>query len=193
MAARAAASAAAARGVKLTLDASGNQASYQVQEQLAGHNFPSQAVGRTSAVTGVIVLDASGKPVPAQSKLEVDLRTLTSDQSMRDNYIQHDPLQTSEYPTATFVPKQPTGMPWPLPTSGTAKFDLAGDMTVHGTTRAMTWAVAATFAPDKVTGTATAPFTFSEFGMTPPRTMIALSVQDGGTLQLQFSATRAPA
>ncbi len=158
---------------------------------MAGHDFTSEAVGRTNAVTGAIVLDAGGKIVPAQSSIVLDLRTLKSDQSMRDNYVQHDPLQTSQYPMATFVPNQATGIPWPLPASGTAKFDLAGDMTVHGTSKPLTWTVSATFGPDKVTGSASTPFTFTEFGMQPPRTMIALSVKDGGTLELQFAATPA--
>lgn len=186
-----AASSAAGTGVKLTLDSTGTQASYQVQEQLAGKSFPTPAIGRTSAVTGAIVLDAGGKIVPSQSKFTIDMRTLKSDQGMRDNYIQHDPLQTAQYPTATFVPQQVTGMPWPLPASGTAKFNLVGDMTVHGTTASTTWAVDAAFAADKVTGTATTPFTFTEFGMTAPHTMIALSVQNNGTLTLEFSATKA--
>jgi|GEM_PF-573786 len=185
------ATAAASRGVKLTIDPSGTQGAYHVQEQLAGHDFTSEAVGRTNAVTGAIVLDAGGKIVPAQSSIVLDLRTLKSDQSMRDNYVQHDPLQTSQYPMATFVPNQATGIPWPLPASGTAKFDLAGDMTVHGTSKPLTWTVSATFGPDKVTGSASTPFTFTEFGMQPPRTMIALSVKDGGTLELQFAATPA--
>ena len=185
--------AAASSGVKLTLNASGTQASYQVQEQLASKNFPTPAIGRTSAVTGAIALDANGKIVSGQSKFEIDLRTLKSDQGMRDSYIQHDPLQTSQYPMATFVPSQVTGMPWPLPSAGTAKFNLVGDMTVHGTSASTTWAVEATFAGSKVTGTATTPFTFTEFGMTAPHTMIALSVENNGTLTLQFSATKASA
>lgn len=180
-------------GAKLTLLASGTQASYQVQEQLAGRNVPSQAVGRTSGVTGTIVLDARGAIVPDQSKIEVDLRRLTSDQGMRDNYIQRTPLQTSTYPTATFVPTKVTGMPWPLPSSGTATFTMEGDLTVHGTTKPVSWTVSATFAGNEVTGNATTAFTFSEFGMTAPRTAIALSVQDGGTLALQFAAARAVA
>jgi hypothetical protein len=77
--------------VKLTLVTGGSQASYQVQEQLAGKSLPSAAIGRTSAVSGAVVLDAAGKIVPAQSKFTIDLRTLRSDQGMRDNYIQHDP------------------------------------------------------------------------------------------------------
>ncbi len=184
------AAAAKASGVKLTLDGSGTQASYQVQEQLAGHNFPSDAIGRTSAVTGSMLLDAAGKIVSGQSNLEIDLRTLKSDQGMRDSYIQHDPLDTAQFPTAKFVPTSTSGMPWPLPSSGTAKFTLTGDFTVHGTTKSTTWAVSATFAPDTVTGTATTPFLFTDFGMQPPRTMIALSVQNNGVLNLQFTAKR---
>jgi hypothetical protein len=184
------AAAAKASGVKLTLDSSGTQASYQVQEQLAGHNLPSDAIGRTNAVTGSILLDAGGKIVPGQSSLEIDLRTLKSDQGMRDSYIQHDPLDTAQYPTAKLVPVSTSGMPWPLPSSGTAKFNLTGDFTVHGTTKSTTWAVSATFAPDTVTGTATTPFLFTDFGMKAPHTMIALSVQNNGVLNLQFTAKR---
>jgi polyisoprenoid-binding protein YceI len=184
------AAAAKASAVKLTLDSSGTQASYQVQEQLAGHNFPSDAIGRTSAVTGSILLDAGGKIVSGQSSLEIDLRTLKSDQGMRDSYIQHDPLDTAQYPMAKFVPTSTSGVPWPLPSSGTAKFTLTGDFTVHGTTKSTTWAVSATFAPDTVTGTAATPFLFTDFGMQPPRTMIALSVQNNGVLNLQFAAKR---
>lgn len=180
-------------GVKLTILSSGTQASYQVQEQLAGRSLPSQAIGRTSAVSGVLVLDAQGSIVPGQSKIEVDVRTLKSDESMRDNYIQRTPLQTSIYPTATFVPSKVAGLPWPLPSSGTAKFTMDGDLTVHGTTKPVSWTVSATFAGGQVTGNATMPFTFSEFGMTAPHTPIALSVQDSGTLALQFTAARATA
>lgn len=183
------AASAPAAGVKLTLDAGGSQASYQVQEQLAGKSLPSAAIGRTSAVSGSILFDAAGKIIPAQSQFTIDLRTLKSDQGMRDKYIQHDPLETARYPNATFAPTTTSGMPWPLPASGTATFHLAGNFTVHGATKPITWAVTATFAPDKVTGNATTPFTFSEFGMQAPHTMIALSVQNNGTWTMQFTAT----
>ncbi len=178
------------RGIKLTFDAAGTQAGYQVQEKLAGRNLPSQAIGRTSAVTGTIAFDSSGAVVPAQSKIEVDLRTLKSDQSMRDRYIQNNPLQTSTYPTATIAIKRVSGLPWPFPTSGTAKFTIEGDLTVHGMTKPTNWTASATFAGDNVTGSATTPFKFSDFGMTAPRTSIALSVEDTGTLEVQIAATQ---
>src|SRR5277367_4547464 len=54
----------------------GTTASYRVQEQLAGINFPNDAVGTTSSVTGTIFLSPSGVVDSSQSKLTIDLRTL---------------------------------------------------------------------------------------------------------------------
>src|SRR5262245_47988755 len=65
----------------------GTKARYRVTEQLIGISFPSDAVGTTEAVTGAIVVNPDGS-IAAGSKLTVDLKTLTSDQSMRDGYIQ---------------------------------------------------------------------------------------------------------
>src|SRR5277367_1216210 len=67
----------AAPGAGARLDvADGTTASYRVQEQLAGINFPNEAVGTTSAVTGAIVLAPDGSVDTAKSKLTIDARTL---------------------------------------------------------------------------------------------------------------------
>jgi hypothetical protein len=51
----------------------GTTARYKVREQLAGINFPSDAVGTTSAVTGAIVVKPDGSIDAAQSKITVEL------------------------------------------------------------------------------------------------------------------------
>src|SRR5262245_40105338 len=56
----------------------GTKARYKVREQLAGINFPSDAVGTTEAVTGAVVVKPDGSIDAAQSKLTVDLKTLAS-------------------------------------------------------------------------------------------------------------------
>jgi hypothetical protein len=38
----------------------GTSASYRVREQLAGINFPSDAVGQSNAVTGMVVFNKDG-------------------------------------------------------------------------------------------------------------------------------------
>src|SRR5256886_17423986 len=67
---------------------SGSQAGYRVREKLAALSAPSDAVGRTTAVTGTLTLTqaASGYSVTA-ADFSVDVSKLTSDQSRRDQRI----------------------------------------------------------------------------------------------------------
>lgn len=165
----------------------GSTASYRVQEQLAGINFPSDAVGTTSAVSGSIVLMPDGSVNSNQSKLTIDLRTLKSDQEMRDGYIQKRTLETDKYPSAEFVPKKITGIPNPLPTTGQAGFQMTGDMTIHGMTSEVTWTGIATFNKDgAVAGRATTNFTFATFGLSKPQLARLLSVDDKINLEVFF-------
>ncbi|MEP7356838.1 MAG: YceI family protein [Anaerolineales bacterium] len=166
---------------------SGNEARYRVREQLANVDLPSDAVGRTAAVSGAIVINADGTIASDQSKVSVDLTGLKSDRSQRDRFLQNNVLQTSTYPTADFVPTGVSGLPSPLPTSGAVTFQLTGDLTVHGVTKAVTWDVTATAADGKdLTGTATTSFTFADFGLTQPRVPVVLSVEDTIKLELDF-------
>jgi len=175
--------------VVLVVDPSQSQVSYTAHEQLVGHTLPNDAVGKTSAVSGQIVLDATGQPVASASKITVDLTTLQSDESRRDNYIKQNTLETSKYPQATFVPKSITGLSWPLPTSGQAQFQLTGDLTVHGVTKTVTWQVTATFNQNTVQGTATTQVTFEDFGMQPPKVPVVLRVEDNLVLTANLHLT----
>ena len=180
----------ASAATSLVLDSSASKASYHAQEQLVGRNLPSEAVGTSPAVSGSILMADDGSILPDQSQITVDLRQLKSDESRRDNFIQGNTLQTGRYPTATFVPKEADGLDNPLPTSGSANFQLLGDLTVHGVTRPVTWQVSGQFDPAAVGGTATTQVNISDFGMTPPKAGPVLNIQDGITLELDFRADR---
>jgi polyisoprenoid-binding protein YceI len=81
-------------------------------------------------------------------------------------------------------------MPVPLPASGTATFQLIGDMTLHGVTSEATWDVAATFAADTVTAKATTKFNFAKFKITVPKVFGLLSVDDDIRLELDAKLRR---
>jgi polyisoprenoid-binding protein YceI len=169
--------------------APGSKATYRVREQLARLNFPNDAVGETESVTGVIVIRPDGSFGP-ESKLTVDLRTVKSDESRRDAFLRENTLHTDKFPFTEFVPKRQKGLASPLPSSGTAKFQLIGDMTIHGTTAEQTWDVNATFAAETVTATATTRFVFGKYGITPPKVFGLLSVEDDIRLELNIRARR---
>lgn len=175
---------------KLTLTA-GSRARYKVREQLAGISFPSDAVGTTDGLTGVIVVNPDGSLNGSASKITVDLKTLSSDQQRRDDYIQNRTFETAKFPTLEFVPKRLVGLPaGPLPTTGQAGFQLIGDMTLHGVTAEATWNVVATFGNDAVAGRGTTVVTFEMFKLTKPTLARLLSVDDKIELEIEFRCQR---
>jgi polyisoprenoid-binding protein YceI len=180
----------AATGVKLVVDPSASQASYHAHEQLVGKTLPSEAVGTSKALSGALMLAPDGSVVADESKITVDLTGLQSDESRRDNWIKNNTLQTSRYPMATFVPREVQGLPMPLPTSGQVRFQMLGDLTVHGVTKPVTWQVTAQFADASVSGSATTSVKLTDFGMTPPKVGPVLNIEDGMTLELAFTAAR---
>lgn len=172
--------------------AEGTTARYKVREQLAGINFPSDAVGTTQGVTGAIVINPDGSIDAAKSKLTVDLRTLKSDQQMRDGYIQGRTLETEKFPLLEFVPKRTVGLPAPLPSGRGAQsgFELIGDMTLHGVTKEVTWQVVAVFGNDQVGGRATTTLLFPTFNLTKPTLARLMSVEDKIELEIEFRCKR---
>jgi polyisoprenoid-binding protein YceI len=137
-------------------------------------------------VTGAIVLDAQGRIVRADSRFTVDLASISTDSDRRDNYVRRNTLKTEQFPTAVFVPVSFDGMPTPLPTSGELNFQLTGDLTLHGSTRPVTWDVTARAGAGGYTGTARTQFSFSYFGIPVPRVASVLSVTETVRLEYDF-------
>jgi polyisoprenoid-binding protein YceI len=160
-----------------------SEARYRVREQLAGISFPGDAVGTTSAIDGSIAFDAQGRVRPSDSRLTVDLRALRSDRDRRDSYVRRNTLETERHPTAVFIPSEVRGLPFPLPQTGSASFELTGDLTIRDTTRRVTWEAAATFNGQKVNVQAKTSFRFADFDLSIPRVASVLSVED--TIRLE--------
>lgn len=173
--------------VRFEVAPTGNEVRYRVTEQLAGFDLPNDAVGKTSAVSGAVVLDSAGRVVAADSRITATVTGLASDRSRRDGYVRSRILQTDSFPTVTLRPTAIHGLPWPLPASGTATFSLTGALTIKGMTRPSDWNVIAVFRGDTVSGTAATTFTFADFGLNQPRVPIVLSV--GDTIRLEYDFT----
>jgi polyisoprenoid-binding protein YceI len=182
------------RRITLTVAPTGNEARYRVREQLVGVEFPNDAVGKTSNITGSLVFESNGRIVKEQSKFTVDLASITSDSDRRDNYVRNNTLRVSEFPTVAFVPSSATGLPASLPAAADLAFKLTGDLTVAGVTKPATWDVTGKMlATGEFTGTATTSFNFAEFGLTIPRVRTVLSVVDNITLEFDLHLIPAPA
>ena len=168
------------------VDAEVSEARYRVREQLAGFDFPNDAVGTTKALSGVIVVAPDGTVQPDESTIRVDLASLTTDNQRRDGYVRGRTLEVEQYPEAVLIPLRILGLEGPLPESGSNQFHLEADVTLHGQTRTLTWEVMATFGSDVITGLATTSFTFETFEIPVPRVARVLSVADDIRLELEF-------
>src|SRR5437588_9362860 len=118
---------------------SGSQAGYRVREKLASLSAPSDAVGRTTAVTGTLTLaqESSGYSVTA-ANFSVDVSKLSSDQSRRDQRIHSQGLESDRYPTATFRSTSPIALAADAGRRQTIHLPPTGALTIHGVTKSVT-------------------------------------------------------
>jgi polyisoprenoid-binding protein YceI len=189
-AAKAAAAKAAATPIRFVIAPTGNEARYRVREQLMGANLPNDAIGKTSEITGSILAYPDGRIVKDSSKIVVNLKNLKSDKDRRDGFLQRRTLETEKYPTVELVPTSIRGFNGTLPASGTATFELLGDLTVHGVTTPSVWQVSAHADGSDVAGTATTAFTFKDISLDQPKVPVVLSVADTIKLEYDFRFAR---
>jgi len=166
-----------------TFVADETEARYRVREQLAGVSFPGDAIGATRSVQGVIHLGDDGVLGP-DSRIDVDVASLASDQRRRDDFVRRNTLQTDAHPTVTFVPQRIDGLTLPLPSEGEDEVLIHGELTIRGATRPATWTATITYREDGAHLQARTTFTFEDFGLTKPRVASVLSVADEITLEL---------
>ena len=170
----------------------GSIVGYRVREQLANLPALSDAVGRTSAVTGSATLEASGDSVRVtEAAFEADLTQLTSDEGRRDNRIRTIGLESDRFPTATFTLTSPIDVPAAALGGSAVDVSISGDLTIHGVTKAVTIIGQAQLNGDRIAIAASLTFPFSDFGMTPPNVAGFVSVQDDATLEVLLSLARA--
>jgi polyisoprenoid-binding protein YceI len=175
---------------KYVVATSGNEARYRVREQLLHHDLPNDAVGKTTGISGAVVVKTDGTFDTSASKITIDVTTLKSDQERRDGYVQHRLLETDQYPSVVFVPTAISGVTLPLSAATPQAFDVTGLLTVHGVTRPTVWHIKAQGNRDDVTGSGYTRFTFSDVSLQQPHVPVVLSVADTITLEYDFHFVR---
>lgn len=172
--------------VRWVLTPEGSEARYRVREQLAGLDFPNDAVGVTQDITGTLFLDRESGSISEGSEFRIKLTSLTTDSERRDGYVRRRTLEVEQFPEAVLVPRRFLGNPVPFPETGSATFQLEADLTLHGQTQTTIWEITCEFGPDELTGLATTAFPFDTFGIPVPQVARVLSVDDNIRLELQF-------
>lgn len=156
---------------------SGSQAGYRVKEVLFGQR--NTAVGRTDKVTGSLTI--AGTKVTAAS-FTVDMASVTSDQSRRDNQFRGRIMDVATYPTSTFALTAPIELT-KVPADGTTISATAkGRLTLHGQSKDVTVEVRAQKSGALVKVSGSIHVVFDEWGIPSPSFGPA-SVEDNGELE----------
>lgn len=162
----------------------GSQAGYRVNEVLFGQS--ATAVGRTTAITGSIVI--AGTSVTTGT-FTVDMTKVSSDKSQRDGQFQGRIMETSKYPTATFTLTQPIQFGTPPASGSTITEQATGTLTMHGTSKPVTFTVTARRSGAQIQVSGSIPVTFADWNITNP-SFGPVTTDDHGTMELLLDLGR---
>ncbi len=169
-----------------------SQAGYRVREQLAFLPAESDAVGRTSQISGSATFHRSGSAVTiTAARFTVAVNTLTSDRSMRDEKIHTIGLESDRYPTAAFVLTAPLTIPASVLSGHVAHVSATGALTIHGTQRQETIPLEMTLTGTTVAAAGSITFPWSAFHMTAPSIGGFVTVTDRATMEFDLRLTHA--
>jgi len=166
-------------------DSTGTFAGFRVDEELSGVGSVT-AVGRTPEVTGTLEID--GTTVRAAT-ITADMTALTTDDSRRDGRAR-DALETDQFPEATFVLTSPIELGAEATSGQPVAVEAAGDLTIHGVTKPVTFPLEAQLVDGTIVVTGTLDVVFSDYGVELPTAPIVLSIEDNGQIELQLFFTR---
>ncbi|MEA2614063.1 MAG: hypothetical protein QOI52_2022 [Chloroflexota bacterium] len=164
---------------------------YRVRERLASLSADSDAVGRTSSITGTVTIAGSGSTMTvSKADFSVDMTTLASDKSMRDNRLRSQGIETDTFKTSTFNFTQPVALPAGAATGSAVDVTLHGDLTLHGVTKTVDIPAKAQVNGNLIQVQGSLSFPFSDYNIVAPNIGGFVTVQDNGTLEFLVNLTK---
>ena len=146
-------------------------------------------VGSTNAIEGQLELNFDDlSSALGADQFTVDLSTLASDQSLRDQWLRRSGPSFNQYPTAEFVGTAIEAAPASYSDGEQVSFQLGGSMTIREITNPVTFEVTAALSGDTLSGTATAQLLMSDYGFDPPDFANTLTVKDQFEVRVEFTA-----
>ena len=170
----------------------GSQAGYRVREKLAFLPAESDAVGRTSKISGAATFSQNDGTVRiSAASFDVAVSTLTSDRSQRDEKIHEIGLESTRYPTATFVLSKPLTVSSSALAGKVARVSVTGTFNIHGTSRKETLPVEMSLSGGTFQAVGALTFPWSEFAMSAPSIGGFVNVSETATMEFDLHLQRA--
>ncbi len=166
--------------------AAGSIVGYRVNEVLFGQD--NIAVGRTGDIAGQLTI--GGTTVTA-GRFTVQMNAIKSDQSQRDAQFRGRIMDTAAYPTGTLILTRPMALA-PIPATGVIKtYAASGNLTLHGHTRPVTFALSAERASAGIEISGSIPILFADWDIPNPSFGSLITTQNHGVLEFLLKFDRA--
>lgn len=167
--------------------AKGSVAGYRVREQLGFLPALSDAVGRTSAISGAATFSEASRVVTVTAaSFTVEVSKLKSDRSMRDQRIHTLGLQSDRYPRATFSLSTRLKVPASALSGRVVHVSVVGVFNIHGTSKRETVPLALRLSNSGIEAVGSLTFSWSEFNMTAPSIGGFVTVTNRATMEFDL-------
>lgn len=153
---------------------------YRVEEVLFGQN--TEGVGRTKDVDATLTIE--NNTVTAGS-FTVQMATLMSDAANRDRQVNNRILETTKYPTATFVLSSPITLPANATSGAVVTASATGELTLRDVTKTVTFPLQAQVEGVRFTVVGNITIVFNEWGIPEP-SIPGISVEPEGLLEFSL-------
>ncbi len=165
-------------------------ASFTLEEDLRG--VRTTVIGSTNEVGGSIMVDLANPAASSIGAIVINARTLETDNSFRNRALRSQILRSAqdEHEFIIFEPRELSNWSADSVAAGdSVTFDVAGDLTVAGVTRNVTFAAAVTLDSDtQISGSASVNLLHADFGLVIPDVPSVANVTDDVDLKLDFVA-----
>lgn len=160
---------------------------FELDEELRGERIT--VVGETNQVNGEIAANVDDLSTAVVGPIQINARTLLTDNGLRNRAIGNRILQTTAYEFITFAPTAVNGLPEAVDPGQPVAFDVTGDLTIRDVSLPVTFAVEATAVDDHtLTGTAHTVIQRTDFDLSIPSVTGVANVEEEVELTIEFVA-----
>lgn len=178
----------AAAGARVyTIDPAGSQVRFELDEDLRGQRIT--VVGLTDQVAGQLSLDPADLSQTQAGIIQINARTLLTDNNFRNRAIQNEILETGAWEFITFTPTAIDGLPASATIGEPVTFTISGDLTIRDVTLPATFTIEATAVSDsQLVGSASTVINRNDFGLRIPSVPNVANVEEEVELYIDFTA-----
>lgn len=164
-----------------------SQVRFELDEDLRGQR--TTVVGTSDQVAGEIGFNLSDLTTAEIGVIQINARTLTTDNNFRNRAIQNEILDTGAFEFIIFTPTAINGLPASIVAGEEVVFTIAGELTIRDVTQPVTFDVVATpVSAEELAGTASTTVSREAFGLRIPEVPSVANVEDEVALYIDFVA-----